>query len=211
MAENQKVMLPLPPLTLGEAPRILELVREVWREAGRLDTPIGQLPQLPGLPVDQERVELFAAQARRHFDTPATSRDIKRAVGVLQGAFKWPGEDVITNKVVYLTMMYETLKSKGFASAVIEQAIRAAIPNYNWMPSVKELVEECRSVRRDIEAGLLYLEAPAEQRFPISYNLKMGLISRDEAAAQLRRERRLRELSQPSQKGGQIDTERGSN
>jgi hypothetical protein len=147
------------------------------------------LPKIENLPIDEEERTLFAARARNYLSEPATDPEIKHLLAILQGGLKWPGGEVIHNKVAYLTALHQSLKWKRLAPAIIEQGVRRTLAKYTWMPAARELIDECEAALREIEAGLLFLEAPAQERFAASYGVAMRLISHDEAATRLRRER----------------------
>lgn len=176
---------PHAPLSLREAPRVLQTIQDVWRGVGTDGTWRGALPQLEH--IDEAEVPVFIANARAVLARPATDREIKSALAVLQAGLKWPGPEVIHNKAAFLTLMHESLKTRAFAAAVIEQGVRAATERCDWMPSIRELVGLCAAAQREIEAGLLFIEAPTEVRSALTYGILYLGDTREDAAAELRR------------------------
>src|SRR5438552_7644173 len=121
------------PLALGEPPRVLRTIQALWRGVGA--NPSAALPQVENMPIDEKEVALFATNAREMLARPASTREIKAAVTILQGAVKWPGGEVIHNKRAFLDLMCETLRDERLSAPIIELGVRAAIKTYRWMPT----------------------------------------------------------------------------
>src|SRR5438105_6067297 len=104
MAKTQTLTprIATPPLSLRESPRVFQTIRDGWRRVGRDGAMSTALSQLEHLPIDESEIPVFVASALAALSHPATDRDVKEALTVLQAGLKWPGPEVIHNKAAYL-------------------------------------------------------------------------------------------------------------
>ena len=169
-------------LTINPPQRVVTQALDIWRRA-ILPTDVvnaaGELSTAPpALPLTEEDAVLLVPLVRQLLAKPATEGEICKALAVMTATVPW--SDRIDDRASYLTLLCEGLRRSNFASEVIAEAVWRAASTSKYTPSLADLVEQCRAVQAEVEAGLMVVEASAHERFLISYNINfMGLTQRE--------------------------------
>jgi hypothetical protein len=192
-------------------PGMLKLVTEQHQIANQLvkiwqrfeyevEFPPGQLPKLREGVFD-DAAHVLCLRCRQLLAVPTTQDEIMIAVTVLHNSMKWPGRDVIPLRNEFLYRMIQHLVEHEYPTPVLAQAAMTLPEQYEWFPSIKQVIEACDAAKFAMWHGIRYLEAPAEERLAIAYQVRVGALTKQQAARELRileRERRERELLPPS-------------
>lgn len=99
----------------------------------------------------------LARVGRQMLSVAATADVVKAALDRLAAQHKWP--TTIEDRGGYLAAMAETLHDQGFAAVVVDRAVRDAAMRYDWVPSTREIVGDCRRLTGQIEQGIRRHEA----------------------------------------------------
>jgi hypothetical protein len=184
--------------TIAEKQVVMYDLIEVWRG---FDSEIVFEPgKRPALRQDGRlpRGETGLALARRSrelLETPATPEEIRITLSVLTDSFKWPGREVIRSRGEYLGNMHRHLALQRYPAAVLYRAM-VALPqqeDIEWMPSINRVLKTCNKARAAAWAAIRWLEAPEHDRFVVTYEVAMGVITKQEGAEQLLKLERRRE------------------
>lgn len=151
--------------TVNEQRRVIEVLIKLWRTLPT--TAPGELQQV--LPAADEAGALIA-QGRGYLATPATDREIKVALTVLNHGMKWPGREVISDPANFLIQLFHMLAARKYPAAVLYHAVLDLIASHNWMPPIREVLRACDDTKAAARAAIGYLNAPTGQQTRIAWS-----------------------------------------
>jgi len=92
------------------------------------------------------------AIARHALAQPISPKRLTQAVNVLGMMLKWPSEDVIVDRKVFLTGLDQAIRDRGYAEPVVDEAMRRLRDSERWMPAISEVLAACGAVQGRVVA-----------------------------------------------------------
>ena len=90
---------------------------------------------------------LALATARQMLGQPCAPRRLAKASNIFGMMMKWPSEDVIVDREVFLAGLVDAIRRRGFAEAVVDEALRRLRDQMRWMPAISDVIEACAAVQ----------------------------------------------------------------
>jgi hypothetical protein len=104
------------------------------------------------------------AIARHALAQPISPKRLTQAVNVLGMMLKWPSEDVIVDRKVFLTGMDQAIRDRGYAEPVVDEAMRRLRDSERWMPATSEVLAACGAVQDEWSRKIAAAEDWARER-----------------------------------------------
>jgi hypothetical protein len=147
-----------------------------------------------------DEASALVKEGRALLAEPATEYEIRIGLSVLCAGFKWPGSKVIPNRGAFIRQMCLHLADHRYPAAIIYGAVIVLPEQEDWFPSIKEVVDACNRIKREVWSAIRYLEASPDDQWVYAYHVEMGVCSKQVVARVLTQreyERKLRQSAVP--------------